>query len=254
LPGNRVLLLLHSGEEEPIPHVVAGWDIHRLAVSHVREVPARQESPFESVILTSRHAARWFVRSFPDFCGTVVASGPTTAAVLEHAGIRCLVPAVPGGANALELLEANRGDRVFFPCAERTAGTVEALAQVRGLRLERLVVYRLDPVAVLDLPWRIDALGFFSGQMVEYFKRSIPDWVWNELSQLPVLCMQGTAQAALGSLGWVGQVYPLEKTPGQSDLSSLLLNMVASPDSQSSRGWEHPGPNVPESHGGADFL
>jgi uroporphyrinogen-III synthase len=213
----------------------------KLAVSRVIEFDHPFHGDFSHVVLTSRHAASWFVRHHPQYRGVVAVSGDGTAAILREAGMDCLVPSTLGGAAALEILDVVQGETVLFPCGEKTAGTVEALALARGIDLRRLVVYGLQPVESLRLPPRVDAIGFLSGQMVEMFHQNLAIGAWNDLSRLPVLCLKGTAEAALESLGWLGQVHRMEKIPGQEDLSSLLLEAAALPGSLSSRASEQPG-------------
>jgi len=228
LPGNRCLLLARSEEDAADGMDVPGWDLFQVAVCEVVERSISWNGQADAAVITSRHAARWFLTHCPGFDGPIAASGPATAKILREAGFACTVPTRHGGKDALDALEQPAGARILFPCGERTAGTVETRARERGLGLERLVVYGLKPCEGLVIPDSIDVFAFWSGQMVSFFKDAMGESRWERLRQLPVLCLEGTSQDALLTLGWSGEMVVLEKTPLQAELSSILLRLVTS--------------------------
>lgn len=232
---------------------VPGWEVVSLAVCTVLDLSASWSGQADAAVITSRHAARWFVRNCRRFEGVVVAAGPATARILEEDGVACIVPARQGGKAALDELQAVPGARILFPCGETTAGTVEARALELGLGLERLPVYRLGKIDSLAVPGSFDAVAFWSGQMVVFFKDAVGESRWDRIRRLPVLCLEGTSREALRSHGWQGEIIVLEKTPLQEELSSILLGLVTSCGLTGDRSGKHPGQGAEGFPGVLDF-
>jgi len=226
LSGNRRLLLVQSGEEDRFG-AVAGWETVPFPVCRLVAFDPGPVLPADHAIVTSRHAAQWFVAQSPRISGRIAASGPASAKVLQDAGFPVLVPQVLGGEAALLGLEAKAGERVLFPCARRTAGSVESACSRLGLVLDRKVVYGFESADRLTLPEAIDAAMVLSGGMVEHLRKAVPPEHWGVVSALPMLCLRGTASRSLESAGWRGPVLECEKIPGADELSSLLFRLTA---------------------------
>jgi len=232
---------------------VPDWDLVQVCVCEVVERDVSWEGRADAAVITSRHAARWFVKHCPGFDGPIATSGPATARILREAGLACTVPVGHGGKAALDGLSLSAGARILFPCGEMTAGTVEARARELGFELDRLVVYGLKRSDSIVIPEPIDALAFWSGQMVSYFKDAVDEVRWERIRQLPVLCLEGTSRDALKLHGWHGDMIVLEKTPLQAELSSILLRLVTSCGLTGGRSRGCPGQGAEESSGVLDF-
>lgn len=226
---------------------VPGWELVQVSVCEVVERSACWSGRADAAVITSRHAARWFVTHCPGFDGPIAASGPATASILREGGFVCTVPARHGGKDALDALGQPTGAQILFPCGERTAGAVEARAREQGLGLERLVVYGLKLCEGLVVPEPIDAFAFWSGQMVAFFKDALGESRWEGVRRRPVLCLEGTAREALLAHGWSGEMVVLEKTPQQAELSSILLGLVTPCGLTGGRSGGSPG------HGAEEF-
>jgi hydroxymethylbilane synthase len=99
----------------------------------------------DTVVFTSAHAAAR-AQGNPRPKARVAAVGRATASALEHAGWRVDVVGEQGAAALARSLEVDGGARVCFPCAEETVGELERELVARGVRLERVPVYRTKPV------------------------------------------------------------------------------------------------------------
>lgn len=109
----------------------------------------------DALVLTSSNAARRMRDLRPAPGVRVAAVGPATARALGEVG---LVPELVGEAGAQALARALAlapGARVLFPCAENARAELESELSARGVRVERLVLYRTRARA--EFEWQAEA-------------------------------------------------------------------------------------------------
>lgn len=214
LSGNRRLVLFHGQDQAPGYLNAPGWSVVPCAVAQSETLPVvvPDWDACDAVLLTSKASAAWYGRQA---CTEklVVTSGEGTAALLAAAGKVGIPPEQGHGAKAALTTLSQRlpaGGRVLFPCGERTAGTAQAAAVELGFELRELPVYRMKAIPTVASLGLVLAVGFGSGQIVEFARTALGPLRWKALSVLPALVLGDTARRALSD--WNGQVLDLEKT------------------------------------------
>lgn len=98
--------------------------------------------PGDALVLTSAHAARRLRGCAVPAGVRVAAVGQATARALAEAGLGVDLVGTGGARELARALAPERGTRVLFPCAESPRPELEQELQARGVRVERLALYR----------------------------------------------------------------------------------------------------------------
>lgn len=210
---------------------VLGASVAHEAVIEFEDLPCRELSrriaalsPGDGVAVTSRQAARR-LSGISIAAGVCLgAVGRPTARALEQAGLRADVVGSGGARELARVLPVVTGARVLFPCAAEALPDLELELSARGVRVERMPLYRTRPVAGARLEREVDARVFMSPSSVHACRDfgAVPG-----SSTLALFALGESTRSALLESGLPGADAFRPSTSGGEELVAALWSRFA---------------------------
>lgn len=256
-PIRRILITRPIEDAEALIRLMRERDIETALDPIVRIVPVELAAPdlagVQALLFTSSNGVRRFAGLTPERGLPVFAVGDATANAARAAGFQT-VESAGGDGHDLMALAAERLDpakgRLLHPSGEAVAGDLAGDLRAKGFTVDRLVLYRADPVKSFSNHTvnalgggLIDAVMLFSPRHAKIFTDLVKKAkLTKAMGQVVAICLS-PAVAEAAALPFKEK--RVAAKPDQASLIALLPHHPSEPVVQAASGMAASGPTTP---------